>query len=119
MLRRMTAAGVTAGVNLSPPAGFKWVVLYAAVRLITSATAGTRSAFITISDILNSTIISTNSQTGVSTSYGAAVSADSTYNQQFRSSYELPDSMILSVGMVLISGDTVSYDVLVDEVVDG
>ena len=121
MLRRLSAAGLTAAVTLTPPDGFKWRILMGTLRLITSATAGSRQANLAVSLSPNIALLATGSQTGVSTTYTVSMGSNngsSSFNNILYMPVQLPDSMSLILSVTLIAGDAVSYDVLVDEVLD-
>lgn len=119
-----------APVELYPPIGFRWVVKSAYIELVSSATTGTRSATIRrkvraglpIVPTAVATIAETKSQTGVSTTYTAALTpTNSTSNltnatQQTEEIVIAPTAESLSVIATLVSGDALTWFVVVDEV---
>jgi lipid-binding SYLF domain-containing protein len=125
MARLISAKGVAAGGNIgSPPQGMKWIVKWVLLLLHTGTGSGTRSASILISFAnagnFGLFIAFTGSQTGVSSTFSAVgtvgpnVAASS--NTQFSQFPEIFAVDVINLQVNLISGDTVDYYILVEEV---
>ena len=126
MLRLLTASGQTASGNLvQPNAGYKWRILAAIISIDTSSTTGTRTAQLGI--VLGSSSrpypvlvsMSTSTVSGTVTVTGGpnAPNASAT-NTDWRVYPEMRAADVVNLSVSLITGDTVSYYLLVDEVLD-
>jgi hypothetical protein len=119
MARLISATGVTAGGTIgSPMEGMKWIVKYALVTLNTGTGSGTRSASLIVQrsgiSYLAETLASI-STSSTSVNYSAIGDVINSANTIF---YEFPEIYAIDVvqfNITLISGDTASYYLLVEE----
>ena len=120
MLRHFSGSGVTSLAAFSPSPGYKWRLVYAILRLDSSATAGTRKAEIDIEGLesLSFAAVSTGSFSTVSSSVTSVGSPSSTGTSYLYTSLYLDTNCSLQGAFTLIAGDTVAYDILVSEEVD-
>lgn len=120
MLRHFSGSGVTSLAAFSPSPGYKWRLVYAILRIVTSATAGTRQAEIDLVGLesLSFGVVLTGSFSTVSSSITSVVSPSSTGTSYLYTSLDLDTNCSLRGAFNLIAGDTVTYDILVSEEVD-
>jgi len=130
MAKLLSGKGVTTNVTIGgPPQGMKWIVKYALIVLHTGTGTGSRQADIRISLaragvyssnvplLANTGSISSTSTAASALGYPINVSASPgqlTIFYQFPEIYAV-DSIYLNAN--LISGDTVDYYIMVEEVV--
>lgn len=126
MLRLLTASGQTASANLPQPnVGYKWKILAAIISIDTSSTSGTRTAQLGV--ILGSSSLaypvlvslSTSSVSALVTVTGGPNAPNgSASNTTWYMYPEMRAADVVKLSVSLITGDTVSYYLLVDEVLD-
>ena len=131
MLRHLTGSAITgtAIVTLQPGAGYKWRILYVLASLTSSATAGTRNLFIGLKPPVvvggNVTAIAfTGSQTAVSSTFNTAMISSAAQGStngalwNLMSALVIDSQTVISLVPTLIAGDSYTYDILVNEVID-
>ena len=129
-LRHLTASALTstATVNLHPSDGYRWRLIYITAALTSSATAGTRELKIGIAPPVNVggvvyPLADTQSQTAVSSTFytsakGITVPGQTDATWSINSLIYIDSQTQLAVVPTLISDDSYTYDILVDEEVD-
>lgn len=130
MLRHIQGSLSASGtLSKHPVAGYKWKLRYIALSMTASSTTGTRSLQVGLSPykIAGGAVYSlanTGNQTGVSSTYFSwavpVVQVGSTNSAFFviDSSMEIDTDTNLAIISTFISGDTGTYDILVDEEID-
>ena len=126
MLRVLTATGLTASADLAQPnVEYKWKVIYAQLLLKTGTGSGSRNANLSIvgngylfAYPLLASVSSSTASAETGGSGGTAGANPSDGNTSWTAFPEIRAVDQISCGMTLVSGDTVSYYVLVDEVLD-
>ena len=131
MLRHLTGSAITnsVGVSHQPGAGYKWNILYVLATLNTSATAGTRSLRIGLTPPVSAgstctDIAFTGLQTAVSSTFDTAMipsAAQASTNDtlwNLMSALVIDSLTVISVIPTLVAGDSYTYDILVNEVID-
>jgi hypothetical protein len=125
MARLITEAGFAGNVVIgSPQEGMKWIIIYAVIVLHTSATSGTRNAYLTVQRGGNSVdvgpiLANTGNVTLTSANFSAIGDVtQSTQGNALTIYYQYPqvyavDSIALFT--TLISGDTVDVYLMVEE----
>jgi len=126
VLRVLTATGLTASADLPQPnVGYKWRILSAQVQLTTGTGTGSRSANLNVvgnGSLFNYPLLASVSSSTASAVYGGTGgTAGASPSDTNTSWYNFPE--IRAVDQVkcivsLVSGDTVAYYLLVDEVLD-
>ena len=121
MLRQWYETGVTSFPSgLYPAVGYKWLIKRIYLELSAGSTVGTRSVSIyldTYNGGFSKTLLST-SQTGVSTNYFLSLTGDAGADQIIYSDIPVDRNTVISAVVTLLSGDTISWNMLVDEVPD-
>ena len=127
----ISASAATAGNSYAPPAGKKWILISAYLQLSSGATAGTRNMALLINRsnggskwfeaeqlaaIPNQTTVSSVYTTGISPTGVLFTQSTAPYTMQYLPSLNHADR--LSIAATLVSGDTISYAIEVDEVID-
>ena len=126
MRRVLYQTGLTANAQLGVCApNLRWLVKYAKIKLVTSATAGTRSAQIQIWRANENTsaeiLCQIPNQTGVSTTYSGIGSILNTVYEtggtlvQYYAAPDLSSADIIYLVVTLIAGDAVTYWIGVEE----
>lgn len=126
MLRVLTATGLTASADLAQPnVGYKWKILSAQIQLTAGTGTGSRSASLNVvgkSSLFNYPLLaSVSSSTASSVSGGTGGTAGANPSDANTTWYAFPEiraTDVVECIMSLVSGDTVAYYVLVDEVLD-
>ena len=126
MLRVLTATGLTASAYLAQPnVGYKWRILSAQIELTTGTGTGSRSANLNVvgnGSLFNYPLLAAVSSSTASAVYGGtggtagALSGDT--NTTWYNFPEIRAADQVECIVSLVSGDTVAYYVLVDEVLD-
>jgi hypothetical protein len=126
MARLISQTGLTAATNLgSPQEGMKWVVKWALIVMHSSSTSGTRQAYLTIVRANNQyslgpTLATVGSQTATSGTFIGTGDVTDNQNTQYPVTfYQFPEVFAIDVirlNATLVSGDTVDYYILVEEV---
>lgn len=121
-------AQTASDVYLQPPAGKKWLILYAFGVLHTGTGTGNRllTGAVAVNDFSTSIIdavrvLNTGTQTGTSTYYqawGGATNQGSGSGVSYYDDVSLTSADRLHIEATLISGDTYDYYVRVDEIID-
>ena len=121
MLRQWYATGVTSFPSaLYPAVGYKWLIKRIYLELSAGATAGTRSVSIyldTYNGGFSRTLLSM-SETGVSTNYFLSLTGDAGADKIIYSDIPVDRNTVISADVTLLSGDTMTWNILVDEVPD-
>ena len=121
MIRVFSATGITANVSFFPNPGYKYRLLFAGVQLITGTGTGTRIAYLSRQLSISETFASTNNQTSTSSTI-TAIGSVSPYGgntaQGWNDYPEIDAKGGMQVFVTLITGDTVNYTIIVDEVID-
>lgn len=125
VLRYITGTNLAAFPGeITPSNGYKWKVLQVAGQLVSSSTTGTRQLSLGLNAALptsmNIEICTTGSQTGVSTTYYMSASGVNTTDANGGTMQDVWVSSLHGLFLYgsLVSGDTISYVILVDEVID-
>ena len=127
MLRVLSATGLTASANLvQPNVGYKWRIISVQIQISTGTGTGDRSASIWIvgkGSLFNYPMLAyTGTQTGTSSVFSGSGSATPAVggvtNTEWKANPEMRAADEIYFDLTLISGDTASYYVLVDEVLD-
>ena len=122
MIRHLTATGLTSTTNLklTPNVGYRWRILSVWGFLVTGATTGSRTLDFFLLPFQTTggaamTLATTQSQTGVNTTYLCAlIGSSGNSNTRYSDIYSDTSAPILIVP-VLVSGDTFGYDIQVLE----
>ena len=121
MLRQFYGNEVTTFPSgLQPDDGHKWIIRRIYLELSAGATTGTRSVNISLNTYnggFSKTLLST-SQTGVSTNYFLSLTGDAGADQIIYSDIPVDSNTVIKAALTLLSGDTISWNILVDEVPD-
>jgi hypothetical protein len=125
MARLISQTGQTASVTIgSPQQGTKWVIKWALIVLHSSATTGTRQAYLVIVRGNNPyeigpVLATSGNQTGTGGTFIGTGDVTSNQNTQYSVTfYQFPEAFAIDVIMLsatLVSGDTVDYYILVEE----
>lgn len=126
MLRVLSASGLTASANLNQPnVGYKWKIIMAQIKLTTGTGTGSRSAVLGVvgyqSLFMYPYLASASSSTASSSSGGTGGVAGANPGQtnlSWNAFTEIRSADLVQCNVSLVSGDTVSYYLLVDEVLD-
>lgn len=105
----------------SPPDGYIWEIDYILTRLIAGSGTGTRQFNINIGGVdntLGEQLVSTGSQTGASQTYYANFIGVSVASYVYYKKVVLDSESGLTATVILISGDTISYDIQLNQVID-
>lgn len=115
--------------NLIPHAGYVWRIRSVLLLLYTGATAGTRQVRIVKGNYpqgsptgipYGEVLADTSAQTGTGQTYAAgggyAAQANFTYYQVYSAPIDVGSNGVISLQVTLVSGDTYTYYVEVDEV---
>jgi len=121
MLRQWYETGVTSFPSgLYPAVGYKWLIKRIYLELSAGSTVGTRSVSIyldTYNGGFSRTLLSM-SETGVSTNYFLSLTGDAGADKIIYSDIPVDRNTVISADVTLLSGDTMTWNILVDEVPD-
>lgn len=122
MRLHLSASGVTtfAPDLTSPPDGYIWKIDHIYIVLNAGATTGTRlfSIYKESPSLIALALVTTGNQTGVSTSYYAKADAAASAATILYHPVVLDADDSLEATLTLLSGDTVTYDIQIDQVID-
>ena len=126
-LRLLTGNGLTANPdNLSPDVGMKWKILYAQIVINVGTGTGTREAQLLYSpfnqgptgSIYGLYLINSGTSTGFVVGQGGIINSANSPVTPWNDYPILEHSGVMSFVVTLISGDSFSYTILVDEEAD-
>ena len=121
MIRVFSATGITGNVSFFPNPGYKYRLLFAGVQVITGTGTGTRLAFLCRQLSITESFANTNDQTATSspiTAIGSVSPYGGNTAQRWSDYPEIDTKGGMQLIATLISGDTVNYTIIVDEVID-
>ena len=124
MRLHLSASGVTtfAPDLTSPPDGYIWKIEYAYISLKTGTGTGTRYFQLYMSGILGNAgemvIVNTGDQTGTSTTYVETAQLSNNGNVSLFSPLILDAEDVIGANITLVTGDTIAYDIQIDQVID-
>lgn len=121
MIREFSATGITADVSFFPNPGYKYRLLFVGIQLITGTGTGTRYSYLKRQLSVSEVYASIGNQTTTSSSFTAIGGVSPEGGDVSYGWYDYPEidtkgGMQLAVS--LITGDTVNYTIIVDEVID-
>ena len=121
MIREFSATGITADVSFFPNPGYKYRLMFAGIQLITGTGTGTRSAYLQRQASISETYADTGGRTTASSTYTATGSVVPYGGNVSFGWYDYPEidaTSGMQLAVSLVAGDTVSYTIIVDEVID-
>ena len=122
MIREFSTTGITGNVSFFPNPGYKYRLLFAGIQLVSGTGTGTRYAYLKRQLSISEVYVSTGNQTATSSSFTAIGSISpagggaTSYGWYEYPEIDTKGGMQLAVS--LITGDTVNYTIIVDEVID-
>lgn len=122
----LTATGLTASANLNQPnVGYKWKIIMAQIKLTTGTGTGSRSAELLVigdNSLFSYPYLASASTSTASASVGGTGGVAGENPSQTNTSWtafpEIRSIDQVQCNVNLVSGDTASYYLLVDEVLD-